>query len=308
MKVDQKRQYDALQTLEEQSWAEFKEKTQLEWRLSFGYWTVLVTAIGSILAGKAADQTFSLPVSILVVICTFLLLLHMWFLQWIQKSLGITRRYLYKIRIKMFNIVGLKMPDPSRETWWKQPSLYIQLGITIILLGVLFVLIFNMSQNSESVTNFNVILGGSKMTEIISVVLWVVTLIIGAVTAWVYYRQLKTMQLTTLIPYLESKPVREARAHVMEKRDYIESHPYDENKPWEPELRRAVAEVCAAYNVAGSLARLKKVDSDFMIAHWGDSAKRMNGILSPYIKALRAKEGDRYLEGFVWLAEKAGKS
>jgi hypothetical protein len=133
----EKAKYDALQSLNDQSWAEFREKTQLEWRLSFGLWTAMVTAIGSILGGKAAGVDIASPPSAVVCICLGLLGLHLWFLIWIQTALRKAREHLRIIRLEMWNSLGLTIPETPSKTKWQQPSLYVQLGITLVLAAIL---------------------------------------------------------------------------------------------------------------------------------------------------------------------------
>jgi len=140
MNEDTSREYQALQSLNDQNWAEFQEKTRLEWRLSFGLWTSIVTVIGSIFAGRATGvefTNFKLPAMCL---CVALIGLHMWFLRWIQKRLKDIRANLKTVRCEMWKLLGLGTPVNSRRK--KQPSFFVQLGITCVLVIVILSLIF----------------------------------------------------------------------------------------------------------------------------------------------------------------------
>lgn len=144
--------------------------------------------------------------------------------------------------------------------------------------------------------------------NIVCTLLWSGTLLAGLVTAWVYYRQLRTMQIGPLIQFLESPSVRAARRTIMIHREEIEAKPYVDRDTWPEEVIRAVAEACAAYNVAGHLAKLNKVETDFIIEHWGDSARRIRKICASYIDVLRERDGMRYMSGLIWFAEAAERS
>ena len=136
MEIDKKQEFDALQSLNDQSWSEFKEKTQLEWRLSFALWSSLVASISGFLAGKAAGIIITIPVAFLIVFAFLIILVHFSFLFWIQTSLKKTREFLKSIRAKMWYMVSLNMPQLQSRGRLKQPSLWIQIGITCILLMV----------------------------------------------------------------------------------------------------------------------------------------------------------------------------
>lgn len=144
MNEDEKRKYDALQSLNDQDWAEFQEKTRLEWRLSFGLWSSMVTVIGSIFAGKATDvEIAGLSWAIAAVcLCIILIGLHLWFLLWIQKRLQNVRYNLWTVRDKMWEFLSLVIPERPIRKILKQPSLYVQLGITCVLAAVLFSCVF----------------------------------------------------------------------------------------------------------------------------------------------------------------------
>jgi len=139
----QKREFDALQALQDQSWSEFQEKSQVEWRLSFGIWSAMVAAIGGILAGKAAEVNIAPLKPLVACLFSILLGLHLWFLIWVQQRLQEARENLRIVRQEMWNLLDLVQPGVERNERkiYKQPSLYVQLGITCVLEIVLLALL-----------------------------------------------------------------------------------------------------------------------------------------------------------------------
>ena len=152
MNDETRRRYQALQSLNDQNWAEFQEKTRLEWRLSFGLWTSIVTVIGSIFAGRATNIDLNilkwpavcLATSLAAFLCVALIGLHIWFLLWIQKRLNDIRANLRTVRSEMWELLKLGKPISTRSKW-VQPSFFVQLGITCLLVIVLMSLIFSTS-------------------------------------------------------------------------------------------------------------------------------------------------------------------
>ena len=129
-----KRRFDALQVILRYWWGEFQEKTRLEWRLSFAIWATLATIIGSILTGKLQSLKIAfLPIWISVFLI-ILLALHFWFLSWIQKKLRSFRENIVPVLHEMYTLLpGLPIPLFIPGNRWKQPSLFVQIGISLVL-------------------------------------------------------------------------------------------------------------------------------------------------------------------------------
>ena len=142
MDEDSKRKYDALKSLNDQYWAEFQEKTRLEWRLSFGLWTSMVMAIGSIFAGKAAEVDIARLKWPAVFFCLVPIGLHFWFLWWIQRKLQAIRGYIATLRNEMWAQLHLDKQEHANRNRFRQPSFYVQLGITCLLAAILLASIF----------------------------------------------------------------------------------------------------------------------------------------------------------------------
>ncbi len=141
MDENKKNEFDALKEMEKGSWAEFQEKTKLEWRLSYAIWTVIVAAVGSIIAGKATGTKIEIPKEIIIFLCVLPLIIHLLYLYWIQTCLRKSRYILNVIRDKMWTLVSITNPTPPSNPWYRQYSLWVQLGITLFLVIILVVAI-----------------------------------------------------------------------------------------------------------------------------------------------------------------------
>lgn len=149
---------DALVSLNNQEWAEFQEKTQVEWRLSFALWTALVAVIGGILGGKATELLIPFWMKLgAVFVCVALVFLHLVFLLWIQKRLGHARSNLTVVRYDMWSLVRLGTPQGygERRRAPCQPSLWVQLSITLVLSGVLLSSLFLRPVEKRQVADLN---------------------------------------------------------------------------------------------------------------------------------------------------------
>ena len=133
MEDEKKNEYDAWTCLRDHVWCEFEEKTRLEWRLSFGIWVALLSSAGAVLS---ADQ---LKGSILFIILTCLVIivvayLHARFLGWIQSSLRKSRDIQREAETKMRALLHLApLTLGTRKQTWQQPSLQVQMLITILV-------------------------------------------------------------------------------------------------------------------------------------------------------------------------------
>ena len=122
-------------------------------------------------------------------------------------------------------------------------------------------------------------------------------------------RQLRASRLTSVLPFLEAENVRSSRARIMdpETRRTVVTTPFSIENPWDGDLRRDAAEVCAAYNLVGLLAKDGSIDDAIILKHWGHSIIRFRQLLGSYIEAMQLHEGPEYLSGFTWLADRAEK-
>lgn len=140
---DPKGRFEALAILERQQWREYDIKVRHEWRLSFAIWTALLAASGAIFGGRLQFGEShllikSLPTIFAILVSGFAILYHHKFLYWTQTRIQEIRNSLWEIRTKMESIAETTLQEKqfSRDPK-KQPSLDVQIGITIILCFVL---------------------------------------------------------------------------------------------------------------------------------------------------------------------------
>jgi hypothetical protein len=149
-------------------------------------------------------------------------------------------------------------------------------------------------------------------------------------TLWLYLRQLRIMQnqleeakdsstsqlkvmqnqleenrksstsqnLLTLIDFLQSKEVREARERVMKRLQYID---YEK---WTEKDKVFASTVASSYGSAGVILQTGALELSPIIKSWGYSIKKSYEILKPHIEEMREVAGDGYWSAFDWLMEK----
>jgi hypothetical protein len=137
--------------------------------------------------------------------------------------------------------------------------------------------------------------------------------VVGVVAIWLQRRALKQQVIIqqaafrralvpTLIDRLESSAVRNAA------RTVHESLPTKPLAEWTAYDRAAAAEVLAAYDIAGTLARHDHVDLDLILAHWAHDLVAVCRACREYITHRRATEGSSYFTNLLWLESEAKKS
>lgn len=138
MKDEVKNQFDALAAFRDHAWKEFQDKSGAEWRLSLAVWAAILSAAGAVLSRDGfKPPTGAVPVSGLVLLSVGGL--HLWFLHWVQRKLGEARRFLSESQARMRELAGLPAtPVSPRGSPWKQPTLYVQLAITVVV-GCVFI-------------------------------------------------------------------------------------------------------------------------------------------------------------------------
>jgi hypothetical protein len=137
-----------------------------------------------------------------------------------------------------------------------------------------------------------------------SIILSAATVVAAIYVASIYLKQLRTMErslkdqnLAWLIQYLQSSEVRDARYVVrMELRDKKEE--------WNKGDKKNASTACAAYGVAGFLARRKKVDIGIIIDNWGRSVIDICTICNGLIVEMRTTEPKTW-EDLLWLKGEA---
>lgn len=132
---DAKREFDALHALSEQVWRDWDHKSKHEWRLSFGLWAALLASSAALLQTEyRPTQTQTLIIGGGLVV---LILLHVWFLAWIQGRLWDYRTEYLDLRQRMPEPVKPVKPSDRSRCWCKSPSLWTQVVVTLLLSAVL---------------------------------------------------------------------------------------------------------------------------------------------------------------------------
>jgi hypothetical protein len=66
---------------------------------------------------------------------------HAVFLYWVQTRLQSAREYLSEFQGEMRKLVKATVKGPQERSKWRQPSMYIQIGITLLLLCILTIVL-----------------------------------------------------------------------------------------------------------------------------------------------------------------------
>ena len=132
------------------------------------------------------------------------------------------------------------------------------------------------------------------------------------ITLWLFLRQLRIMQkqlketskasnsqnLLTLMNFLQSKEVRNARTHVIKR---LESKDYD---GWTEKDKDLGATVASSYGSAGVILYTGVPDIKPIIKSWGYSINKTHKILKPLIDERRKEAGPGYWYYYDWLNNK----
>jgi hypothetical protein len=156
--TDEGKRCDLLKYLGDDRWREFELKAQQEWKLSIGIWSALVVGIGILFKGEAKDITHFPKITLFITAALLLSLIvfsHFKFLLWIQTRMNQLRESMNYIDTAILSFAGIaKAPSknaPNRSRW-RQPPMYVQIGITA-LLGLLFILLLIMLSLNPSIGN-----------------------------------------------------------------------------------------------------------------------------------------------------------
>jgi ferric-dicitrate binding protein FerR (iron transport regulator) len=143
MTEDEKRKFDAWESLRDHAWREFEEKSRAEWRLSFGIWAALLASAGAMIAAGATIAKFrqQVPPCVIVLALLVVVVVQAGFLYWIQIKLQETRGYLSKAQDEMRKLLGATNEPHNERSIWGQCPMYVELVITILLVGVLYVVL-----------------------------------------------------------------------------------------------------------------------------------------------------------------------
>ena len=141
MNEEAKREFDSLHSLSEQAWRDWDHKSKHEWRLSFGLWAALLAASAAVLQTDFRPKP---PQSEIVLGgLLFLIVLHVWFLAWIQGRMWDYRTEFLQLCARMPDPVRPPKPPDRTRCWCKSLSLWTQAVITLLLAAVLGLIVLS---------------------------------------------------------------------------------------------------------------------------------------------------------------------
>lgn len=144
MNEDDKRKFDSLHAISEQSWRDWDHKTRGEWRLSFGVWVALLAAIATV--GKTEVEVPWIAVGL---VALAIVLVHLNFSRWVQTMLTICRTNMQRSQAAMYQLAALQRVPQVRKPWSKQVSMWTQASITVLLALCLILVSIQPTQDSH---------------------------------------------------------------------------------------------------------------------------------------------------------------
>jgi len=135
MTEEEKRKFEAWESIRDHAWREFEDKVNAEWRLSFGIWAALLAAAGALI-GTGRTCSGVVQSAIAYIIVSGVVVAHAFFLYWVQTKLQRAREYLLEAQRQMRSILNVGDREELRSIW-KQVPMYVEFGISILLAGVL---------------------------------------------------------------------------------------------------------------------------------------------------------------------------
>lgn len=156
----------------------------------------------------------------------------------------------------------------------------------------------------------------SKYEEL-TLILQFATIIVGAITLVLYYRQLrllsaqlqrmqdstKAQSALALVEHLQSPDTRAARSAV---RGVLSKKAVAD---WTSDERSSAALVVSNYDVAAALIKSGVAPFDLIADNWGPSIVHCHEILKPFVAEVRSRPGgcQSYWSNFDWLADQTCK-
>ena len=125
---------DIVFKLLDHNWREFENKVSLEWKLSFGLWGALIAILYAIYEKKIEvkdESIFFISAGLLIIV------LHIWFVIWIQTCLKKHRSRLHEFRSILLKKINILDYPKFKRGIINQPTVVIQITITIILVSLI---------------------------------------------------------------------------------------------------------------------------------------------------------------------------
>ena len=141
MTEDEKRKFDAWESIRDHAWREFEDKSRAEWRLSFGIWAALLASTGALIASghsTAANLIKNVSLCWFAFFALVIVLGHVGFLYWIQRKLQKAREFLFHAHVVMRYLLDGTVVESEDRKIWKQVPMYVESGITILLVIIFY--------------------------------------------------------------------------------------------------------------------------------------------------------------------------
>lgn len=117
-------------------------------------------------------------------------------------------------------------------------------------------------------------------------------------------QSMNSQNLMTLVGFLQSEDVREARGVV------IKSLRTKSLSDWDEADKRAASLACSSYDIAAIMIRLGGVPAKPITDNWAPSIRTCYEVVRPWIEEMQKPEnaGPAYLDDFGWLYSKVRAS
>jgi hypothetical protein len=111
---EDKRKFDALETLRNAAWTSFNERRPYEWKVCLALWTGLSLFIGAVATRKVPGSAFA--VAVIVTITAIIIgLNHYRWIAGIERANGIDKMVFLEYWDAMDEIVNFRLTDETRE-------------------------------------------------------------------------------------------------------------------------------------------------------------------------------------------------
>jgi len=141
MNDEQKRLFDAVETLRAAAWNSFDKRRPYEWKLCFSLWAVMVGFTGVLIREKVSSHPILMSIFLGLFSCVAIYL-HIKWLAGLTRANTIDKKHAIFFRDEMMKQVSLSFPEPIQDLLNERDSNMgnirdwssrFQVGITILL-------------------------------------------------------------------------------------------------------------------------------------------------------------------------------
>ncbi len=141
MNEDEKRKFDALETLRKGAWDSFDKRRPFEWKLCFSLWAAFAAFLGTVLRGEPSFKSTTVAIGVTSA-AIIIGALHLYWVIGLGKANNSDRNISFFFRGKMMELLSVSFPskiikDTSVKEkfmgkWFGWNHLF-QIGITVLL-------------------------------------------------------------------------------------------------------------------------------------------------------------------------------